>query len=121
MNHKWLFYANVVSVVDGDTLKLNVDQGFRNWILGENFRLARIDTPELKKNNQKGHESKQWVEKQIKNNSDSNQTILIECIKHGRYRWVVEVYLQEFTGSESYSVNLNDMIVKHGMGIYKRY
>jgi len=121
MLHKWTFFAQIVSVVDGDTLKLDVDQGFRNWILGENFRLARIDTPELKKDNNKGHESKGWVEEFIKNNSDKNKTILIECSKHGRYRWVIEVYLREFAGSKKYTINLNDMIVKAGMGVYKKY
>jgi len=40
------YLAKVISVLDGDTLKLDIDLGFRCHIF-ETVRLARIDTPEI--------------------------------------------------------------------------
>ena len=39
------FSAKVLAILDGDTLKLDIDLGFRSHIF-ETVRLARIDTPE---------------------------------------------------------------------------
>jgi endonuclease YncB( thermonuclease family) len=40
------YLARIISVLDGDTLKLDIDLGFRVHIF-ETVRLARIDTPEI--------------------------------------------------------------------------
>lgn len=40
------YRAQIVRVVDGDTLILDVDLGMRTWIRGKPFRLARINAPE---------------------------------------------------------------------------
>lgn len=40
------YRAQLVKIVDGDTVKLDVDLGFRIWRHAENYRLARINTPE---------------------------------------------------------------------------
>lgn len=39
------YTAKIISVLDGDTLKMDIDLGFRAHIF-ETVRLARIDTPE---------------------------------------------------------------------------
>lgn len=41
------YTADLVVVIDGDTIVADVDLGFRSWIRGEHFRLAGINCPEL--------------------------------------------------------------------------
>jgi micrococcal nuclease len=42
------YTAELVRVVDGDTVILDIDLGFHTWRRGERYRLARINAPELK-------------------------------------------------------------------------
>ena len=42
----WTVPAKVVRVVDGDTLILDLDQGWRQWRIGERCRLSGINAPE---------------------------------------------------------------------------
>jgi micrococcal nuclease len=44
----WTVPATVVRVVDGDTLILDLDLGWRVWRRGERCRLAGINCPELR-------------------------------------------------------------------------
>lgn len=44
---QWAVPARVVRVVDGDTLILDLDLGWRVWRLGERCRLRGINAPEL--------------------------------------------------------------------------
>ena len=40
------YKINVLRVVDGDTVDVNIDLGFGTWIHKERIRLKGIDTPE---------------------------------------------------------------------------
>jgi micrococcal nuclease len=40
------YSARLVRVVDGDTVRLDVDLGFRVWRRNESYRLARVDAAE---------------------------------------------------------------------------
>ena len=83
MKHDWTFICDVVKVIDGDTLKLNVDLGFKNWKLEENFRLARIDSPEIVKGELQGYKAKDFVKNILEL---SGNKVLINSFKHGKYR-----------------------------------
>jgi micrococcal nuclease len=43
----WTYPARVVRVVDGDTLRLDLDAGFGMWLLDQPCRLLGINTPEM--------------------------------------------------------------------------
>jgi micrococcal nuclease len=43
----WTVPARVVRVVDGDTLIMDLDLGWKTWRLGERCRLAGINCPEM--------------------------------------------------------------------------
>jgi micrococcal nuclease len=43
----WRYRANAIRVIDGDTIVMDIDLGFRTMILSEPVRLAGINTPEL--------------------------------------------------------------------------
>ena len=40
------YRCEIVRVVDGDTIDVNIDLGFDTWIHKERIRLKGIDTPE---------------------------------------------------------------------------
>lgn len=44
--HVWTYPAQVLKVIDGDTIRLHLDLGLHIWRT-ENVRIAGIDTPEL--------------------------------------------------------------------------
>lgn len=49
MNENLYFYKAVLrSVYDGDTVTLDIDLGFRQWIMGRSVRLYGLNAPELR-------------------------------------------------------------------------
>lgn len=113
------YKAKVERVVDGDTLEVTIDLGFKITTV-QRLRLAGINTPEtynVKKDSeeyQKGMLSKNYVEKRI---SENNNMILIETEKvpekYGRY--VTNVWL------ENPEKTLNDELVEKGLATYVKY
>jgi len=59
----YTYQASVERVIDGDTLWVNLDLGFRTWIK-QKIRLKGIDAPEL--TTAKGRQAKRLVERAIK-------------------------------------------------------
>jgi hypothetical protein len=56
---EYVFWAEVVKVVDADTLLLDIDSGFKNWRRGERIRLAKLNAPEI--TTKKGREASDYV------------------------------------------------------------
>lgn len=44
----YLYRADIVRVIDGDTVVADIDLGFRVWLRNEHLRLEGIDAPENK-------------------------------------------------------------------------
>lgn len=87
MDVDFLYRAEVVHIVDGDTVDLNVDLGFKVWVR-ERFRLARIDAPE-RRDREAWLRSKQWLEAQLPVGS----TCLVRSRRMGKYgRWLGEIW-----------------------------
>jgi len=45
------YKANVIRVIDGDTVDVDIDLGFGVWLRGERVRMMGIDTPESRTSN----------------------------------------------------------------------
>ena len=43
----YTYTAQLVRVIDGDTVVLNIDLGFKTYRMNESYRLAGINAPEL--------------------------------------------------------------------------
>ena len=88
----YTYSATVLEVIDGDTLKLSIDLGFRIlWV--SNCRLAEINAMELKDKDQvvraRAFEAKKYMEDRLPVDSK----ILIKSAKLDKYgRPVVTVY-----------------------------
>lgn len=86
----FVYNAEVLRVVDGDTYHLKIDLGFK--IIHENiFRLTNVNTPEIRgKERPKGLKVKEYVKTLIE-----GKMIQVETFKKGKYgRYVCEIYLR---------------------------
>jgi micrococcal nuclease len=97
----WTYYAKVAKVVDGDTLDLDVDLGFR-ITHRIRVRLARVDAPEM--STDLGKELKKRMMDEFAGSPD----VTIRTNKGDKYgRWIAEV---EVVGGP----NLSDWLLLNG-------
>jgi micrococcal nuclease len=114
----YTYKVEVIKVVDGDTIDVDIDLGFKAWVRGVRLRFDRINayetrltkgtTPEMK---EKGLEAKELVKKIC----DDNPTqVTITTTKKGKYgRWIAEVNVGD--------INLNDLLVDKGLAVLVNY
>ncbi len=114
----YTYKAEVVKVVDGDTIDVDIDLGFGTWQRNIRLRLDGVDayetrwvkgtTPEMK---QKGLEAKEYVRKMC----DDNPTqITVNTTKKGKYgRWIAVVKVD--------NISIGDALVSMGFAVYKEY
>jgi micrococcal nuclease len=113
------YKASVERVVDGDTIDLTIDLGFK-ITTHQRIRLAGIDTPEIfsvKKNSPEyiiGMDAKEFVENRLAAN---NNEVIIETDKlvgkFGRYIGTIRLADKEIT--------LNDELVEKGIAKRVQY
>lgn len=102
------YAAKLVRVIDGDTVVLDLDLGFRLWRFGESYRLGRIDTPEM--NTDEGKQSKAWLENALIR-AASLSVVTSKADKYGR--WLIELFAD--------GVCVNDQLVTAGRAQYRSY
>lgn len=113
------YKASVERVVDGDTIDIVIDLGFK-ISTNQRIRLAGINTPEtynVKRDSEeykKGVASRQYVEQRIK---DNDNLVLIETDKYtGKYgRYIGTIHLDDSPKT------LNDELVEKGLAEYVVY
>lgn len=113
------YKAKVERIVDGDTLDVIVDVGFK-ITTNQRIRLAKINTPEtynVKKDSEEyknGMKAKEYV---IKRLAENNNEIILETGKLvGKYgRYIGTIILADN------DVTLNDELVKNGLAVYVNY
>jgi endonuclease YncB( thermonuclease family) len=111
---EYVFWVEVVKVVDADTLLLNIDSGFKNWRHGERIRLAKLNAPEL--TTKKGKEAHIYVRDQLA----KARGIVVKTEKaddFGRYVAHVFYSLQDDRLAAVYEngIYLNDELLKKGL------
>jgi len=115
----YTYYAKVDRVVDGDTMDLVIDLGFKITTL-QRIRLRGINTPEtynVKRDSEeykKGMEAKEYV---VQRMEDNNYEVIVETNKDvgkfGRYIGIIR-----FSDSP---VSLNDDLVAKGLAVVAEY
>ncbi len=96
---EYIYKANVLKVIDGDTFDVDIDLGFR-IITYQRLRLVDVDTPEIRgEERPEGLKVKEYVKELI-----DKKEVLIQIFKVGKYgRYVAEVFLEN---KEKLSVHL---------------
>lgn len=98
------YTATVENVVDGDTLDLSVDLGFKIKT-AQRVRLARIDTPER---NQPGYA----MAKDFVRDATLKKTVLVKTYKASKFGY----YLADITLADGR--NLNDTLVQAQLAVH---
>lgn len=117
MDHELYKYsAKVMSVYDGDTIRVDIDLGLKTWIKNESIRLHRINAPEVRGSEKAmGLQSRDFLRKLILKKDVIIRTIKDQKGKYGRY--LGEIWLEK----DGKYLNVNDLLVKEGYAIYKQY
>lgn len=110
----YTYTAKAIKVIDGDSVWLEVDVGFR-LIYKDNFRLNGIDTPELRAKSEstrcRAKEAKEALGLLI-----AGKELKITTTKPGKYgRWLVDIYITNEDGRE---IHVNDWMVKEGYAVW---
>ena len=110
------YTAQVQSVYDGDTCRVDIDLGLGIWIRNEKLRLVRINAPEMTgSDREQGIASRDFLRELI-----DGKEIIIETVKdkRGKYgRYLAEIWLEKNEGW----ININDALVTAGHAIYQDY
>ena len=101
----YLYKAKIVRIVDGDTFDAEVDLGF-NMTLKTRFRLADIDTPELRIEEQ--HEAAVKAKRFLEEKLLGGTYYLVSHKSDIFGRWLATVYLDD--GS-----TINGLMLKEGL------
>lgn len=85
---KYLYECTVLKVVDGDTMDLTIDLGFKIY-REDRFRLARINAPELR--TEEGKQLKTLLAEKY-----TGATVFVETHKSDIYgRYIAEIWTEE--------------------------
>ena len=102
---KYYYWAKVISVYDWDTITVDIDLGFNNWMKDQTLRLWGIDTPEMRwKEKVEWKKVRDYVRDEI-----LWKDVIIKSYKDkkGKYgRWLAEVIIDW--------KNLNEELVSIG-------
>lgn len=115
INDLYHYKAKVLEVIDGDTIEVLIDLGFKSF-MKDRLRLARIDAYETRLgqgrdelHKAKGLEAKEWLRLYLE--SHSNDVFITTAKRPGKYgRWIAEVFVEE----NGNLININDLIVEKG-------
>ena len=112
-NNMYEYKATLKRLIDGDTMDLVIDIGFK-MTTEQRIRLKGINTPETwrqKKDSEeykKGMEAKNYVEKRLQENSGAFRVRTDK--KHGVYgRYIADILLDDS------DISLNEELLKNGL------
>jgi micrococcal nuclease len=105
------YKVNVVSVYDGDSVTVDIDLGFNNWMKKQKLRLYGIDTPEIRgEERPDGLISKARL---IELLEDKTVVIKSHKDKSGKYgRWLATLFIEE--DNDEYT-NINELLITEGL------
>jgi len=105
----YTYQADVVEVIDGDTLKASIPLGFGFTTL-QKLRLRGLDAPEIE--SAEGKEAKAFLESRFRK---SKASILIRTTRSDKYdRYLADVYITDTEGNQ---VFLNNLLLESGLAV----
>lgn len=88
-------------VVDGDTIEAIIDIGWGSFIK-DKIRMGGYNSPEIRKKNPKGHESKSKLKELL----ETHSPLKIEAKKRGKYgRWIGFLFNKK--------ININNLMIEY--------
>lgn len=107
---RFTYRASIEKIIDGDTLKVNFDLGFKTH-LSHTLRLRGIDCPEM--STKEGAAAKIFVQSYIK----EAQTILVRSFHDDKYgRYLADVFILPPASGKEY-LYLNNLLLQNGHAV----
>ena len=119
----WTYRAKVVKVVDGDTVDVEIDLGFRVYHKVR-LRLAGLNAPEVRgAEREAGLLSKYWLKAAL--DQSNGESLYVQTKKTGKYgRWIATLYVSPrvtyneqvelLLGIDEPLVNVNKLMIDRG-------
>lgn len=109
------YKAEVLSVYDGDTITVMIDQGMKHFARVK-VRMIGINTPEIRTKDldekARGYAAKEYLKSRIE-----GKTIVINTVKKGKFgRWLGVIWLYG-EGMEELGESLNDEMIRMGHAV----
>jgi len=109
------YKAEVISVYDGDTITVMIDQGMKHFARVK-VRMIGINTPELRTKDldekARGYAAKDYLKSRIE-----GKTVVVHTVKKGKFgRWLGVIWLYE-EGMEELGESLNDEMIRMGHAV----
>ena len=108
----YTYIANVIRVVDGDTVIVDIDLGFDMWVRNQSIRLEGIDTPEVRTKDLReklaGNLAKQRVEELIGGKQIILKTVKDKTEKFGRMLGILLT---------NEGLNINDLLISERLAV----
>lgn len=106
------YKANVISVYDADTMRVDLDLGFGVWLKNQSIRWLKIDAWEVRgEEREDGLVARDRVRELILGKEVILKTYKDEKGKYGR--WLAEVYLPE-TVELVWANSINEQLIQEG-------
>ena len=106
------YKAEVLNVVDGDTIDVRIDCGFRMY-RDERLRLMSIDAPEVRRpTKEAGDAATEYAKEKL-----LGQTVIIRTVKDGKDsfgRYLATIYTDD-------GISFNQRMVNDGHAVLKDY
>ena len=115
MKHLYHYKAEVLSVYDGDTVTLMIDQGMKHFARVK-IRMIGINTPEIRttdlEEKKRGYEAKEYLKSRIE-----GKTVIVHTLKKGRFaRWLGVIWDYD-ENAEELGESLNDEMIRVGHAV----
>lgn len=113
MKKEWIYRAECVRVVDGDTVDLILDLGF-DVKVKQRIRLANIDTDELRGGTEATKERARAAKKFVEDKLMGNDQLWVETFQDARGSFGRYLGLIFYKGELNETQCLNDQLVLNG-------
>jgi micrococcal nuclease len=105
----YTYNATVLRVIDGDTVQLNIDLGFRMYFKA-NCRLNGLNTKELNSKDEAERELANKAKQYLESLTPVNKSVRIESKSLDKYgRPLIELYVDD--------LHVNESLLKEGLAI----
>jgi len=111
------YNATVVRVVDGDTIRIDIDLGFDIVLKNQSVRLYRVDTPESRTRDLKEKAAGLLAKNVVKNFIDQGSKVIIKTFldTKGKFgRILGTIITEEGTNINEYLINNNYAVEYYG-------
>jgi endonuclease YncB( thermonuclease family) len=115
-NSVYYYNAKILDVIDGDSIRIDIDLGFEHWIKNQNVRLFGLNAPEIRTTDliekEIGLKVKAWVQEKVDVNGEYC-LIETEYDKSGKFGRILATFWLKDLDGEYY--NLNEVMLSEGL------